>query len=444
MDGVEQQAVSHHEASSFSSLAFNPELAVDAAAQSGDFSVLAEVLQAASSHPHPAVPLANYFRFVLHHGADLEKQLCDILELLSSSKRVSEDLLRAAVKEAFGVVVAKGSDIAIAALRGCQRRQGEAPAQPLSVAGVAGVRSAPSAQRIGELLSALGSERRDVTFLVLLLQRMPGLPRATVLRALAHAFALTRPPCQKEGKSAQPRIYTSPQARHAALVATDRALTLAFGEVGGSSKRLVGALLKEAGDAQLFVECVPSCGTPILPMKVPKTDDVEFVLAKLTGSSFVLEPRYVGQLVQVHKQGDLLEIYGADQRNLVDSLEKCQVEAVRSALKVRGCILEAIIQESGSFLASDCLSLNGRPLTREGLQSRRTALSKAVEPGDAFEIVHSEEVSMREPMKPDAIKSMLEEARSEGWSGLMLKSLQGEYEAGCTATSCFAVMPSRA
>jgi len=435
------RATNGPEASNFSSLIFNPELAARTAAPVESFSLLAEALQAAANHPHPAVPLTNYFRFIAHHSASLETQLCDVLELLASATQVSSTMLRSAVKEAFGVTVPESDDVASAALRGCQQRTQAVSSQSPSVAAVVGMRASPSAKRIGDLLIALGSEGRSVVYLVLLLQGLTRVSRSTVLSALGHAFALIQPPCPQDGRVAQQRIYKSVEARHATMVAMERSITLAFGEVGGSSKQLVAALLRGCHASQLFAECSPRCGTPILPMNIQKSDDVELVLAKMASSAAVtMEPRHVGQVVQIHSKDNSLEIYGSDHRNLVGSLDKSQVKAVRSAVKT-DCVIEAVLEENGNFVAVDCLVLNRQPLTRESLHNRQAAVSKAVVPNDCLSVVHTEKVSMSE-MTPEIVKELLKEAKSQGWSGLIMKSLSSEYEAGAASTACYGLVPS--
>mmetsp|Transcript_133272 Transcript_133272/g.344889 ORF Transcript_133272/g.344889 Transcript_133272/m.344889 type:complete len:991 (+) Transcript_133272:80-3052(+) len=435
------RATNGPEASNFSSLIFNPELAARTAAPVESFSLLAEALQAAANHPHPAVPLTNYFRFIAHHSASLETQLCDVLELLASATQVSSTMLRSAVKEAFGVTVPESDDVASAALRGCQQRTQAVSSQSPSVAAVVGMRASPSAKRIGDLLIALGSEGRSVVYLVLLLQGLTRVSRSTVLSALGHAFALIQPPCPQDGRVAQQRIYKSVEARHATMVAMERSITLAFGEVGGSSKQLVAALLRGCHASQLFAECSPRCGTPILPMNIQKSDDVELVLAKMASSAAVtMEPRHVGQVVQIHSKDNSLEIYGSDHRNLVGSLDKSQVKAVRSAVKT-DCVIEAVLEENGNFVAVDCLVLNGEPLTRESLRNRKAAINKAVAPNDRLGVVHCEEVSMSD-MTPETVRELLKEAKSQSWSGLALKSLTSEYEASAESTSSFSLVLS--
>merc|ERR1712012_780384 len=169
-------------------------------------------------------------------------------------------------------------------------------------------------------------------------------------------------------------------------------------------------------------------------------------LSKMTGKAVVVEQRFEGERVQIHKLGDCVAIYGPDLQDMGRSLSTADMDAVRAALNVKGCILDAVLQrdeEGLYFLVFDCLWLNGRALTRESLRQRHDALNRAVRPCEFLQVPPREEFPASTPPTSEVVTALREEASSLGCSGLMFKCLDEKYEAGRTSESWLALVPSQ-
>merc|ERR1712032_636255 len=170
----------------------------------------------------------------------------------------------------------------------------------------------------------------------------PGLQHSVKLCAVAHAFALTMPP-RPCGASAALRPHLNPEARQALLLAMDRAVGLAYGEVGGSVDSLLAALFADCQPQQFLRQCGPVCGTPLLPMTAASYANLECVLLRLAGSAVLVEERYKGARVQIHKNGKVIRFFGSDLKQLSGSQNKALFSAVQSSLQ-NDCILDAVLQ----------------------------------------------------------------------------------------------------
>jgi len=281
------------------------------------------------------------------------------------------------------------------------------------------------------------SDVQDSQVLVQLLLGSVDLSRRIVLQSFAQAFALTKPPCSKTGRSAEQRTFSSEEARHAALAAMERAVELAFGDMGGSCEELLAVVMADGTAADVFSGCRASCGTPILSMSPVPSSDVEVALLQLTGVAVAFEQQHVGQRVQIHKLGDCLAIYGPDKQDLTKTLSEMVLDAVRNAIKARACVVEAVLQQGTGvrFLAFDCLWLNGRSLTRQSLTTRREALVRATKSCEVLQVVPQEEFSIEDPPTLGHAAALLKEAGQCGCPGLIVKRLDSEYEAGCTSSA---------
>jgi len=253
-------------------------------------------------------------------------------------------------------------------------------------------------------------------------------------------LALSKPGRPEIGASAERRSYHSAETRCASLSAMKKAVALAFGEASSSVERLLVALMADSRPAQLYCQFKPACGVPILPMEAKKTHDVDFALASLTGSVVMIEQLYSGVRIQVHKLNDSIIIFGPDQKDLTSSFDTRLLTAVSAAIKVKTCIIEAILQENGYIWAFDCLLLNESPLTRVRLQARREALQRAFSPSGEFQVMPSEEFPLDDPPSKEVVTSLLEEADTCGCQGVVLKCLETEYQAGSISESWISLL----
>jgi len=443
---------------------FCPEAAPQGAEWCERLCALARALEAAETRPEaPTVALSNLLRTQLHSSTEPKAALRATVELLLPAAPLPEQALAAAVAQAFGgTTPAADTDLAaVIAQRCCANGTLTAGRPPLTLAAALEAREAAlaepgqaaAAKRLaGPLLAARGASEAGV--LARLLLGRPGLPRPAVLRALAHAFILTRPPRGVQGVAggAQPaerRAFASSEGRHASLVAMDKALALAYGETNGCLEHLLSALLADCRPAELYSRCGPRCGTPILLMRAVERSDMEAVLAELTGSAVLVEQRYPGQRVQVHKSTDeSLAIFDSNGGAVTaTALGEASLAALRGALgQVQDCVVEAVLQRDspeypgGVLWVFDCLWLDGRAMVRQSLQVRRQALTRAVRPYSTVQLPPSEEFSLEDPPTAEVLASFLEDAAACGSTGVMLKRLEREYEAGCTSTAFLAAL----
>lgn len=349
--------------------------------------------------------LTNFIRHMLFTSNDLQRRLSGILRLLASPKPSSQESLAALAAEVFS----------------------------------------PEDSR--EVLQFLQSGEH--------------LARHSVLSALGHAFALTQPPsCGASNlPGAEDRLFATAEGRRVRLMAMERAVVLGFGELGGAYEELLEALLADCGPAQLYPRCAARCGTPFLPMQHESAEDSDVALLRMTGAAVALEGRYAGTRVQVHKLGDCIALYGPDQEDMVESLDTAELVALRTAIKMKACVVEAVlrpknddgmdgsvqaISRGARVMAFDCVWQSGRSLTRQSLHSRREALARAIQPCSAIDLVPQEVFSIEDPPTMSAMAAVMSEAVSCNCTGLLVKRLDSEYEAGCTSRSWLAVTPPTA
>eukprot|EP00419_Tripos_fusus_P054310 CAMPEP_0172805518 /NCGR_PEP_ID=MMETSP1075-20121228/5797_1 /TAXON_ID=2916 /ORGANISM="Ceratium fusus, Strain PA161109" /LENGTH=1029 /DNA_ID=CAMNT_0013644203 /DNA_START=25 /DNA_END=3114 /DNA_ORIENTATION=+ len=457
---------------------FNPEQTSNGAVWSSELLLLARSLQAAELCPAaPSMGLTNYFRALLHASANPVADMKLSLGLLLPLEPLPRPIISVAVLEAFGgKPLALQEDIGdIAAARRRDQKESstdELPAMSLAdveearvastaelskaqTSGQSGLSTAvtqAAAQPLAKLLLASSRDGHEAAFLIRLLLGGPGLQHSVKLCAVAHAFALTMPP-RPCGASAALRPHLNPEARQALLLAMDRAVGLAYGEVGGSVDSLLAALFADCQPQQFLRQCGPVCGTPLLPMTAASYANLECVLLRLAGSAVLVEERYKGARVQIHKNGKVIRFFGSDLKQLSGSQNKALFSAVQSSLQ-NDCILDAVLQRPAQpasrskssngaakevLWAFDCLCLNGKPLTRRSLRHRRQALAEVVKPHALFQAAPCEHFEAEAPPASELLTELLKEAAITGSGGVMLKRLESEYEAGRSSQAWMAV-----
>lgn len=371
----------------------SPDYQPQQAKEAGQRSTLSFLVNAVemTSQNGSAVPLANYFGLALFTAENPEQQVCNILALLAPAVQLSQEALNAAVREAFGTEDSKQL---------LQRLQdGSCPSRHL------------------------------------------------VLQALAQAFALTRPPCLAEGIVARPQEFPSSGMRQAFMAAMERAVLLGFGDMGGNCEEFVSILMADCQPNQVLARCFASCGTPILPMQPKRVETADAAVQQLTGSAIAVEAEYAGTRVQIHKLGGCMALYGPNQQDLASSLSDTEMAALRTALSAKACVVEAVLQHEvgatpAKLVAFDCLWLSGCSLTRQSLQKRREALVRTVRPCGIIEVVPQEVFSIEDPPAGGAVAALATEAVSRGCAGLLVKSFDGDYQAGLASDSWLAVAPA--
>merc|ERR1712150_6562 len=235
--------------------------------------------------------------------------------------------------------------------------------------------------------------------------------------------------------------------------AMDRALRLAYGEVGGSVERLLAALFADCQPQQFHGQCGPACGAPLLPMTATRSANLDCVLLGLAGSAVLVEEKYKGMRVQIHKNGEAIHVFGPDHKEIPASQNKGLLSAVRSSLQ-NNCIIDAMLQRPAQpasrsassrraakevLWAFDCLCLNGKPLTRRSLRQRRQALAEVVTPHALFQVAPCEQFEAETPPTLELLAELLKEASITVSGGVMLKRLESEYEAGSSSQAWMAV-----
>jgi len=465
--------------SDFSSPEFMPEDFACEAAVCSSFVLLARTLEGLNSNPGNLVPLTNYFRLLLHRAQDVQKELRSALMLLLANPVPLQTLVAGAV-EAFGAdsladTETTAENIAQVVLECHEKHQvpkGKTTLT-LSVAQtcLSEVTTNPASQvaarKVAEVLGKARSEGKEVIHLIQLMQGSLCLPRRAIARALAHAFVLSKPGSSETGESAQRRVHSSVASLQVSLITMDKAVALAFGETGGAAGQVVSALLTNPSPSSLYSNCGAKYGTYILPMLAANTADLELVLAKSTGTAVMVEQQLPGKRVQIHKSGDSITVFDSAGNTMCSSMQADLTVALCKSLKAGECVVDAVLQqdaESLHFFAFDVLCLDGRSLTRRSLETRHAALVSAVvqpsrgprtlesRPGvnscsaqqgtQVLQVAPFEPFTLEDPPSTEVITALLEEAKSAGCKGLIVKRLDREYEAGCCPDSWLAVNAS--
>lgn len=422
--------------------------------QQGEFQALVRILEVGS-----VWALTNYFRLALHSSKDPSRELHAALELLSPSVRLPPTVVRRAIAAAFGCRVGPDDDLAkVVHSRQSERRvQGRsssltvskvAEALRASIDGLARSQGQGDGlekeegqvvARLVEVLDMVSMKGRDAQVLIGIMHGEVPFSRFSVLQALAYAFALTRPPNCMLNMPAEPRTFGSAEGRQAYLTGMGKAVPLAFGEIGGSLQDILAALMEDTAPTRLLVRCAPSGGVPVLPMNGVQTNDMDEVSSRMVGLDTVVERRYAGKRVQIHRLGDCIAVFGNDQRDLGSSLGTEQLAALRAALVSKACVVDAIAVCSGEsssdvcFIAFDCLLSNGRMLTRQSLLKRHRALQNTITHCEFLQVAPQERFSIEEPPTKEDMTALLEDAKAAACPGLVFKSLSSIYEAGCTS-----------
>ncbi|MBI4037604.1 ATP-dependent DNA ligase [Candidatus Curtissbacteria bacterium] len=195
-------------------------------------------------------------------------------------------------------------------------------------------------------------------------------------------------------------------------------------------------------------------GKPVRPALAERMPNAEEVVKRM-GDKFAAEPKFDGFRVQVHKNGDKVEIFSRNLEDMTHSFPDL-AEGVLGEVKAKTAIMEgeaiAYNPETEEFLpfqettkrrrkykiaetakalplvmfAFDILYLNGKDITEETEIVRRKLLEKVVPKGNATIRIAEQRIisTARE------ISEFFNEAVSDGLEGLMIKKLDSPYKAG--------------
>ncbi len=190
---------------------------------------------------------------------------------------------------------------------------------------------------------------------------------------------------------------------------------------------------------------------PALAERMPNADEV----VKRMGDKFAAEPKFDGFRVQIHKNGDKVEIFSRNLEDMTHSFPDL-AEGVLNEVEAKTAIMEgeaiAYNPQTEEFLpfqettkrrrkykiaetakalplvmfAFDILYLNGKDITEETEVVRRKLLEKVVPKGNAVIRIAEQRIisTARE------ISGFFNEAISDGLEGLMIKKLDSPYKAG--------------
>ncbi|XP_019468290.1 LOW QUALITY PROTEIN: DNA ligase 1 [Meleagris gallopavo] len=278
-----------------------------------------------------------------------------------------------------------------------------------------------------------------------------GLAEQSVLTALAHAVALTPPGQERPLAVVDAGQSMAPDARRTWLEEQSRILKQTFCELPDYTA--IVPVLLEHGLEQLPKHCGITPGVPLKPMLAQPARCVSELLKRFEEAAFTCEYKYDGERTQIHVlDSGAVFIYSRNQENTTAKYPDL-VERIPKMLKpgVRSCILDAeavawdkvtkqlqpfqvlmtrkrkdvdaaAIKVQVCVYAFDLLYLNGEPLVREPLATRRRLLR------ESFEEVEGEFLfaTSMDTRSADEVSDFLDKAIKASCEGLMVKTLEVE------------------
>ncbi len=217
-------------------------------------------------------------------------------------------------------------------------------------------------------------------------------------------------------------------------------------DVGLIAKTIAHKGLK--GIRQIGVEL----GVPIQSMLCQRIKEIEAVKEKI-GYPVVVEEKYDGERIQVHKQGNKVKLYSRRLENITLQFPDI-VEAVKKAVKAKNCVLDSEVMpvdKKGNLLpfqilmqrrrkyeieeyirkvpvalfAFDVLFLNGKSLIKEPYKKRYSLLEKNIKETNKIKLALRKICNDSE-----CIEELFNKVVEIGGEGVVIKNLNGPYEAG--------------
>ncbi|POI33348.1 hypothetical protein CIB84_002901, partial [Bambusicola thoracicus] len=246
-----------------------------------------------------------------------------------------------------------------------------------------------------------------------------GLAEQSVLTALAHAVALTPPGQEWPLAVVDAGQSMAPDARRTWLEEQSRILKQTYCELPDYAA--IVPVLLEHGLEQLPKHCGITPGVPLKPMLAQPARCVSELLKRFEEAAFTCEYKYDGERTQVLKPGVrscILDAEAVAWDKVTKQLQPFQVLMTRkrkdvdaAAIKVQVCVY-----------AFDLLYLNGEPLVREPLATRRQLLRQSFEEVEG-EFLFATSMDTR---SADEVSDFLDKAIKASCEGLMVKTLEVE------------------
>jgi DNA ligase-1 len=221
-----------------------------------------------------------------------------------------------------------------------------------------------------------------------------------------------------------------------------------------SDLRRVASMLAASG-LEAVASISTEVGTPIRMMAAKKLSSPEEILEK-AGGKVLVEYKYDGERVQVHKSGDDITLYSRRQEVITDQYPDV-VEFVRSQVEAKSCIMEgecvAIDLKTGSMrpfqdlmrrrrktdiestMAEvpialyffDILFLDGKDVTSKPLLERRKMMESIVKSDERVNLTAAELTD-----DPTRLQEVFETALETGHEGVIAKAVHDDatYQAG--------------
>jgi len=193
-------------------------------------------------------------------------------------------------------------------------------------------------------------------------------------------------------------------------------------------------------------------GVPIQSMLCQRIKDIEEVEKKM-GYPVVVEEKYDGERIQVHKEGNKIKLYSRRLEDITLQFPDV-VKAIKKAVKAKNCIIDSEVMpvdKKGNLLpfqilmrrrrkydveeyvkkipvalfAFDLLFANGKSLIRESYKKRYALLQKYVK--ETGKINHALRKICNDA---DCIEDLFNRTVERGGEGVVIKNLGGPYEAG--------------
>jgi DNA ligase-1 len=193
-------------------------------------------------------------------------------------------------------------------------------------------------------------------------------------------------------------------------------------------------------------------GIPILSMLCQRIKDIEEIRKKI-GYPVVVEEKYDGERIQVHKQGSKITLYSRRLEDITAQFPDI-VEAVKKSISAKTCVLDSEampVDKKGNLLpfqtlmqrrrkhdieeyvrkipvalfAFDLLYADGKSLINLPYKKRYELLQKNVKQTEKIKL------ALQKTCKDsDCIEDLFNKTLEHGGEGVVIKNLTGQYQAG--------------
>jgi len=311
-------------------------------------------------------------------------------------------------------------------------------------------------EKISKMLVA--SRGEEAKFIVRMLQGKLriGIQIPTVLQAIAYAFQLTVPARGGEAAVGDVRNVKGKKKPtfselEVAMTSMEEAVKRAFSEMP-TFECLTNALMAGHNGETLGSVCHISLGIPVKPMLAKPSKGLGEVGERMAGKRFTGEYKYDGERAQIHViSRDDIRVYSRNSQNMTEKYPDV-IKVVQDSLcdNIQSCVIDSelvaydqvakkilpfqILSTRGSKNVSlenlkcnvciypfDCMLLNGKPMVRETLETRREALWSILKPTEGKVIFAT--YQNFDDLQEETIQAFLDESIAASCEGLMLKTL---------------------